>query len=75
MAVENLDYRLLSKREVARFLGLTTRTVDRLVAARKIPFTSLPTGAGNSRRIRFDSRELEAWIRGGAVVVLAEGEE
>lgn len=68
--VVTLSYRLLSKQEVAKLLGYTTRTVDRLVAARKIPFTDIPAASGTGRKIKFDSRAIDAWIRGSSVVVI-----
>lgn len=57
-----MQYRLLSKQEVARFLGYTVRTLDRLIAGGKIPYLSLPTGRGGGRKIKFDSRALDAWV-------------
>lgn len=68
------SYHLLSKQEVAKLLGYTTRTIDRLVAARKIPFTYLPSATGSGHNIRFISTEIDTWVRGGSVVVVA-GEE
>ena len=57
-----MSYRLLSKQEVARFLGYTVRTLDRLITTGKIPYLSLPTGSGTSRKIKFDSRAIDAWV-------------
>ncbi len=69
------DYRLLSKGDIAKMLGYTTRTIDRLVAAKKIPFTTLPTGIGNGRKIKFIPREIDAWIRRNASSVAGKGSD
>lgn len=65
------EYQILSKQELAEWLGYTTRTIDRMVAARKIPFTSLPS-TGNRPRIRFVKHEIQAWIDDNKVEVMVE---
>lgn len=57
------EFRLLSKQDVAKLLGYTTRTIDRLVEKRRIPFTYLPSATGPGKRIKFVSGEIYAWIR------------
>lgn len=56
--------RLLGKRDVAARLGFTVRSIERLVAARKIPYVTLPTATGSSTRVKFDRQAIEAWING-----------
>lgn len=51
--------KLMEKKEVAEYLGVCPRTVDRLVSARKIPFIRLPLG----RSIRFHHDQIERWVR------------
>lgn len=58
----SIPFRLLSKQEMAELLGYTTRTIDRMVAANRIPFTRIPTGVGFGTRVKFDSREIEKWL-------------
>ena len=57
-----IPFRLLNKKETASLLGCTTRTIDRMVGQRKIPFLRIPTGIGNKFRTRFDTREIEKWL-------------
>lgn len=68
---DTMPYRLLSKQEVAEILGYTVRTIDRLIATHQIPFTRLPCGSGKTQKVRFDSRDIDAWIDGGKVVAVA----
>jgi excisionase family DNA binding protein len=53
--------RLASVSEVAEQLGVSVRHLRRLVAGNRIPFIKL------GRLIRFDPRELEAWLVGARV--------
>lgn len=46
---------LLTKKEVASFWRVTTRTIDRLISQRQIPFVKLPGG----RTIRFRSIDIQ----------------
>lgn len=57
-----IPFRLLSKNEVAKMLGYTPRTIDRLVTAGKIPYVRLPLFSGRGTKIRFDSRDIEKWL-------------
>lgn len=57
-----MEYRMLSKRELAEKLGYTTRTIDRLVAAKKIPFTRLPAASGKGEKIKFNSADIDMWL-------------
>lgn len=50
---------LLDKEEVAKFLGVSVKTVERLKAKRAIPFVKLPFG----RSIRFDSEQIQRWVK------------
>lgn len=59
---QKLDYRILDKKETAKLLGITTRTIDRMVADRKIPFLRIPTGIGNRQRTMFDTRDIDKWL-------------
>lgn len=57
-------YRLLSKQEAASVLGLTVRTLDRLITNRRIPYLRLPSAIrGRQGRVRFDSRDIGNWIQ------------
>ena len=49
---------LLTKKEVASFWRVTTRTIDRLVSQGEMPFVKLPGG----RSIRFRASDLERMI-------------
>ena len=48
---------LLTARDVAELLGLSTETVLRWVRSGKLPAIRLPSGA-----IRFDADELDEWL-------------
>lgn len=50
---------LLTKKEVASFWRVTTRTIDRLISQGKIPFVKLPGG----RSIRFRATDLEKMVQ------------
>lgn len=52
-----------SYNEMARILGLTTRTLRRWVALKRIPFKRL-----GARTIRFSKPEVEAWLRKRSVM-------
>ena len=62
MEFDNLPI-LLNKKRVAEILGCTTRTVDRLIAARGIPFIRLPTGTKGGHKIKFDPHDIQAWLK------------
>jgi excisionase family DNA binding protein len=53
---------LLTAREVADLLGVSTETALRWVRQGKLPAIRLPGGA-----IRFREEEVEAWIAGRAI--------
>lgn len=53
--------RLLTKKEVAKFLGLTERTITSYVQERKIPYIRMYGS------VRFNSRQLEQWIENKTV--------
>ena len=58
----NLPFKLLTKKELAKFLGCTERTVDRMVAARTVPFVLIPHGPNGRYKRRFDSRDIDLWL-------------
>lgn len=58
----SIPFRFFSKSELAKMLGCTVRTIDRLIAAGRIPHVRFPTGRGDGHKIRFDSRDIEKWI-------------
>ena len=62
-----LPFRLLSKKELAGLLGITVRTVDRLILLKKIPIVRMPTGVGTGTRVKFDTRDIEKWIREASI--------
>jgi excisionase family DNA binding protein len=51
---------LLSVRETAALLGVSTKQVRRLIAAGEIPAIRLGSSKGSA--IRIDRDELEAWL-------------
>jgi len=53
---------LLTKKEVANFWRVTTRTIDRLVSQGKLPFVRLPGG----RTIRFRATDLDKTVEAKA---------
>ena len=50
---------LLDKEAVAKYLGVSTKTVDRLKAKRLIPFIKLPMG----RSVRYDAEQIKRWVQ------------
>jgi excisionase family DNA binding protein len=61
--------RLLTAREVADMLGVSTETVLRWTRAGDLPAIRLPGGA-----IRYRPAELEAWLAARATVDMAAQE-
>jgi excisionase family DNA binding protein len=59
MFAMNVTHQLLSKPEIAKALSLSTRTLDKLVAAGKIPSVRVGT-----RRL-FDPEEVTAALKSG----------
>ena len=57
-----MSYHLLSKKDTAKQLGFTVRTLDRLVAGRKIPYVQIPTGVGDRMRTMFVSSDIDTWL-------------
>ena len=55
--------RLLDKSNVAGILGVTIRTIDRMIASRTIPFLRFPTANGMNSKVRFDSLEIDSWLK------------
>lgn len=58
----SISFRLFNKQEMAKLLGCTERTIDRLIAARRIPYLRIPAGSSGKTRVRFDSRDIERWL-------------
>lgn len=58
---DNLEDRLLTAAEAARFLGYSEGTVRNKASAGELPFVKLPSGG-----LRFRLSELEAWTRSHA---------
>lgn len=59
-------YRLLSKQEIADLLGVTTRTIDRMIATCQIPpeiIVKVPSGAKGGTKTRFIYGRAVAWIK------------
>lgn len=54
--------RLMTKKEVAEYLGYSTRTIDQMVTNRIIPFLAIPTRSGQSTRRMFDPNDIEKWV-------------
>ena len=59
---ETMSYRLLSKKDTAKQLGFTVRTLDRLIAGRKIPYVQIPTGVGDRMRTMFVYSDIDTWL-------------
>ena len=60
------EYSLLNKKELAALLGCTTRTVDRMLAARQLPLSiivKIPAGANGGLKTRFIYVRTVEWIR------------
>lgn len=54
----------VSRRDIARLLGLSTRTIDALVASGSIPFVRV---GGKGSRVVFPLALCRAWLRKQAV--------
>jgi excisionase family DNA binding protein len=48
--------RFLSIEETAEYMGLSKRTLYRMVSQRRVPFTKI------GRLVKFDLQQLEKWI-------------
>jgi len=60
------EFSLLNKKELASLLGCTTRTVDRMLAARQIPLSiiaKIPAGANGGLKTRFIYGRTVEWIQ------------
>lgn len=55
--------RWLSKQEAAEYLGTTERWIRRAMEEGRLPFTKLP----GSHYVRFDVRDLDAFMEAGRV--------
>jgi excisionase family DNA binding protein len=56
---------LLTKRELAKFLSISPKTIDRWVSEREIPFLRI------GRLVRFEYDEIVAWLDGRRIAVAA----
>ena len=52
---KNVDERLLTKREIADFLNVSVKMIDRKVSMNEIPFLKI------GRLVRFDKKRVRAW--------------
>lgn len=52
---KNVDERLLTKKEIADFLNVSVKMIDRKVSMNKIPFLKI------GRLVRFDKKRVLAW--------------
>ncbi len=52
------EERLLTKREIAYFLNVSIKTIDKKVSLNEIPFMKI------GRLVRFNIREVLAWLNG-----------
>lgn len=50
---------LMDRETVAKYLGVSTRTVQRLTSARRIPFVKLPMG----RSVRYEAEQIQRWVK------------
>lgn len=58
--------RLATKKEVAHYLGLSERTIVRMVEAGRIPYLTVPTASRRgSTRLRFDLDAVDRLILAG----------
>lgn len=57
-----LPSRLLTKKDLARMLDCTVRTVERMIEYGRIPSVRIPTATGTSSRVRFDPRVISEWL-------------
>lgn len=51
--------KMMEKKDVAKALGVSTKTIERLVIQRNIPFFRVPMG----RSIRFEQEAIERWVK------------
>lgn len=56
---------LFTKTELAEYLQVAEKTVDRLCKAGRLPFVQLPSFSGRRQKggIRFDARDIDAWVK------------
>ena len=52
---------LLTKKELAKLLKVSENTVSYWVHKKQIPFLKL--GKGKNATVRFDYKEIEAWLK------------
>lgn len=52
------DEKLLTKNELAIFLNVSKKTIDKKVSLKEIPFIKI------GRLVRFDKKEVQAWLNG-----------
>lgn len=57
-----LDTELLTKKELADALGVSPRTIERMVAMNAIPHVRMKAFTGRGRRVRFDKAAINAWF-------------
>lgn len=60
-----MDKILLTTREMARFLRISTGTIDKYRRRGLIPYIKLPNG-----KVRFEQREIIKWVRERRVPIL-----
>lgn len=58
-----LPSRLLTKKDLARMLDCTVRTVERMIEHGRIPSVRIPTATGTGTRVRFDPRVINEWLK------------
>lgn len=62
-STNEIKRRIISVRDVAVILGVTTRTVHRMVINKSIPYLRIPTGgAANTMKICFDMNAIDEWL-------------
>jgi excisionase family DNA binding protein len=54
----------VTRHEAAEILGVSLRTLDRLLAAGKLPYTKLPSGEGQPKAVRIHRAELALLLKG-----------
>jgi excisionase family DNA binding protein len=54
--------RLLGKPQVASLLGVTIRTIDRMIQAGRLPIVKVPTGSPKGYHIKFTLEDIDAFI-------------
>jgi len=52
------DEKLLTKKDLAEFLNVSIKMIDRKVSLNELPFLKI------GRLVRFDKREILSWIEG-----------